>query len=57
VYHVKVSWKSAALRIGEELGSLGPQGYYEMTPAEWLSWALVTLRVVQGDRNSQDKSY
>lgn len=36
----KIGWKEAALRVGEELAPNGPEGYYEMTPEEWLSWAL-----------------
>jgi hypothetical protein len=35
-----VAWKDAAIRIGEELSSVGPDGYYNMTPQQWLDWAL-----------------
>lgn len=37
-------WREAALRLGEELASTGPNGYYEFTPEEWLQWALDTLQ-------------
>lgn len=33
-------WKSVALRFGEQLVSIGPCGYYDFTPDEWLEWAL-----------------
>jgi hypothetical protein len=33
-------WKSVALRFGEKLVSVGPCGYYDFTPEEWLKWAL-----------------
>jgi hypothetical protein len=35
-----VAWRNAAIRIGEELSSVGPDGYYNMTAAQWLDWAL-----------------
>ena len=35
-----VAWKNAAIRLGEELSSVGPDGYYEMTAEHWLDWAL-----------------
>ena len=35
-----VAWKNAAIRIGEELSSVGPDGYYEMTAEHWLDWAM-----------------
>lgn len=34
------AWKNAAIRLGEELSSFGPDGYYDMTAEQWLSWAL-----------------
>jgi hypothetical protein len=33
-------WQQAALRVGEELATSGPDGYYAMTPAQWRDWAL-----------------
>jgi len=35
-----VAWKNVALELGEELSSVGPNGYYDMTPARWLDWAM-----------------
>lgn len=37
-----VAWKNAAIRLGEELSSVGPDGYYDMTAEQWLSWAMDT---------------
>ena len=34
------AWKNAAMRLGEELSSVGPDGYYNMTAEQWLDWAL-----------------
>ena len=38
-----VTWQSAALRVGEELASVGPDGYYSMTPKEWRDWCLAAI--------------
>ncbi len=38
-----LTWQSAALIIGENLGPVGPTGYYSMSPDEWLLWALGQL--------------
>ena len=35
-----VAWRNAAIRLGEDLYSVGPNGYYDMTAKEWLDWAL-----------------
>jgi hypothetical protein len=35
-----MDWKQAALQLGERLASVGPNGYYNMTPDQWLAWAL-----------------
>lgn len=35
-----VAWRNAALRVGEDLCSVGPFGYYDMTAQQWLNWAL-----------------
>jgi hypothetical protein len=37
---LRQAWRNAALRLGEELSSVGPNGYYDMTPEQWLDWAL-----------------
>jgi len=34
------TWKNAAIRLGEELSSVGPDGYYNMTAEQWLDWAM-----------------
>ena len=39
-----VTWHNAALRLGEELKSVGPDGYYDMTPEQWLEWALLATK-------------
>ena len=39
-----LSWKEVALRLGENLSTVGPDGYYTMTPNEWLTWALQQTR-------------
>jgi hypothetical protein len=31
-------WRAAALRLGEQLTTTGPNGYYSMTPTQWLDW-------------------
>lgn len=35
-----VLWRNAAIRVGEELSSVGPDGYYGMTAQQWLDWAM-----------------
>jgi hypothetical protein len=35
-----VAWRDAAIRLGEELSSVGPNGYYNMTAKQWLDWAM-----------------
>jgi len=37
-------WHKAAIRLGEELASVGPDGYYEMDAKEWLDWAMSTVQ-------------
>jgi hypothetical protein len=36
----KQAWRNAAIRIGEALSSVGPDGYYEMNAWKWLDWAM-----------------
>ncbi len=38
------TWQNAALRLGEELSTVGPDGYYKMDAHEWLDWALKTVQ-------------
>ena len=40
-----VAWRNAALRVGEDLCSVGPFGYYNMTAEQWLDWALSVVTV------------
>ena len=35
-----VAWRNAAIRVGEELSSVGPDGYYNMTAQQWPDWAM-----------------
>jgi len=35
-----VAWRNAAIRLGEELSSVGPDGYYDMTAEQWFDWAM-----------------
>lgn len=35
-----VAWRNAAIRLGEELSSVGPDHYYDMTAEQWLDWAM-----------------
>ena len=37
-------WHKAAIRLGEELASVGPVGYYDMDAKEWLDWAISTVQ-------------
>ena len=37
-------WRNAAIRLGEELASVGPVGYYEMDANEWLDWAMANVK-------------
>jgi prefoldin subunit 5 len=42
-------WKSAALRFGEELVSVGPNGYYGFTAEEWFDWVVNTYEKLCDD--------
>jgi hypothetical protein len=43
------TWQEAALRVGEELSSVGPDGYYDMQAETWRDWALKTLAEPAGE--------
>jgi hypothetical protein len=45
-----LSWKEVALRLGEQLSTSGPNGYYGFTPDEWLRWALQQVKSGAEDR-------
>jgi uncharacterized protein YqcC (DUF446 family) len=40
-----VAWRNAAIRVGEDLCSVGPFSYYDMTAEQWLDWALSVVTV------------
>jgi len=40
----KQAWRNAAIRLGEELASVGPYGYYNMKANEWLDWAMANVK-------------
>jgi hypothetical protein len=40
-----VTWHNAAIRVGEDLCSVGPFRYYDMTAEQWLDWALSVVTV------------
>ena len=47
-------WRNVAIRVGEELSSVGPDGYYDMTADQWIDWAMAqkphgTLSLAQQD--------
>jgi hypothetical protein len=42
-------WKEAALFLGEGLSNIGPDGYYSMTPSEWLSWVSKAIDAARGE--------
>ena len=52
-----VTWQNAALRVGEDLCSVGPFGYYDMTANQWLDWALgvVTIHHPQPKAEQEQK--
>ena len=43
--HERDAWRNAAIRVGEDLCSVGPFGYYDMTAQQWLDWALSVVTV------------
>ena len=45
-----VAWRNAAIRLGEDLYSVGPDGYYDMTAKQWLDWALSVVNIAQGEQ-------
>ena len=51
-----VAWRNAAIRVGEDLSSVGPDGYYDMTAQQWLDWALsvVTVHAPPPQRTEQE---
>jgi len=48
---IPTTWESAAQRLGEELATVGPDGYYNFSPAQWLEWALAQIVTIQQQRH------
>ena len=46
----KQAWRNAAIRIGEELSSFGPDGYYDMNAWQWLDWAMENVKKAQPEQ-------
>ena len=46
----KQAWRNAAIRIGEELSSVGPDGYYDMNAWQWLDWAMENVKKSQPEQ-------
>ena len=44
-----LTWKNAALRLGEDLSTVGCDGYYNMNAKQWLDWALSVTTKIQQD--------
>ena len=44
-----LTWQNAALRLGEDLSTVGPDGYYNMNAKQWLDWALSVTTKIQQD--------
>lgn len=43
------AWRNAAIRVGENLATCGPAGYYDFTSQQWLDWALDVTTKMQDD--------
>jgi hypothetical protein len=46
----KQAWRNAAIRVGEELSSVGPDGYYDMNAWQWLDWAMENAKKAQPEQ-------
>jgi hypothetical protein len=49
----KQAWRNAAIRIGEELSSVGPDGYYDMNAWQWLDWAMENVKKAQPEQEQE----
>lgn len=38
-------WRGAAMKFGERLCPIGPDGYYDFTADQWLEWAEQAIRL------------
>lgn len=43
------AWRNAAIRVGENLATCGPAGYYDFTSQQWFDWALDATTKMQDD--------
>jgi hypothetical protein len=43
------AWRNAAIRVGENLATCGPAGYYDLTSQQWLDWAVSATSKMQDD--------
>ena len=43
------AWRNAAIRVGENLATCGPVGYYDFTAKQWIDWALDATTKMQDD--------
>jgi len=48
-------WQRVALFLGEGLAPTGPDGYYDMSPQEWLSWASKAIDAQINAAKQEDK--
>lgn len=52
----RLAWQGAALALGEKLADVGPNGYYSMSPAEWMTWCsarIIELKSAQSEIGAQ----
>lgn len=40
----KLAWQQAAYVAGECVATTGPEGYYEMAPADWRDWLIADVQ-------------
>ena len=53
----KQAWRNAAIRVGKELSSVGPDGYYDMNAWQWLDWAMKNIKKAQPEQEPVAWSY
>lgn len=51
------AWRNAAIRLGEDLHSVGPNGYYDMTAKQWLDWALSVVNIAHPEQEHIECGY
>lgn len=55
--HGPLTWKQVAQRLGEELASSGPEGYYAFKPNAWLTWAFDAIACLRQRAEQAEKDY